>query len=170
MNFDRIASIAEVINAVAVTLTLFGLIVTIRQNTRPQKALAVDSLAAAIAAINVPATESPVLGSALSKAVNDWGSATREERVMAHYFLFSFFNLSESAWYQQKGDILEPAQWQGWEKLLRKHCHSPGVRDVWWPNRRHGYSSEFQNFLAGTVPPSEIGSLKDIFDYSPGPR
>ena len=59
MTIEETAAIAEIVNAVAVTLTLLGLIVTIRQNTKAQKAMAVDSLAAAIAAINVPATQSP---------------------------------------------------------------------------------------------------------------
>ena len=68
--------------------------------------MAVDSLAAAIAAINVPATQSSALGSALSSAVNDWASATRDERIMARYFLFSFFKLHESAWYQRKAGSL----------------------------------------------------------------
>ena len=80
MTIEETAAIAEIINAVAVTLTLLGLIVTIRQNTKSQKAMAVDSLAAAIAAINVPATQSSALGSALSSAVNDWASATRDAR------------------------------------------------------------------------------------------
>jgi hypothetical protein len=167
MTIEETAAIAEIINAVAVTLTLLGLIVTIRQNTKSQKAMAVDSLAAAIAAINVPATQSPALGSALSSAVNDWASATREERIMAHYFLFSFFKLHESAWYQRKAGILDETQWQGWEKGLRKYYHTRGVREVWWPNRRHAYSGEFQAFLAGTSPPDEIGSLAAIFDHAP---
>jgi hypothetical protein len=135
MDLDRLVALAEIINAVAVTLTLLFLIVSIRQNTRSQKALAVDSLAAAIA--------------------------------MAHYFLFSYFKLSESAWYQQNADILEVGHWQGWENGTRKFYHSKGVREVWWPARRHWYSAEFQAFPAGTVPADEIGSLKDIFDYQP---
>ncbi len=141
MTMENLAAIAEIVNAAAVTLTLLGLIATIRQNTKSQKALAVDSLAAAIAAINVPATQSPALGSALSSAVNDWASATREERILTHYFLFSFFKLHESAWYQQRAGILDEAQWQGWEKGMRKFYHSKGVREVWWPNRRHAYST-----------------------------
>jgi hypothetical protein len=135
MDLDRLVALAEIINAVAVTLTLLFLIVSIRQNTRSQKALAVDSLAAASA--------------------------------MAHYFLFSYFKLSESAWYQQNADILEVGHWQGWENGTRKFYHSKGVREVWWPARRHSYSAEFQAFPAGTVPADEIGSLKDIFDYQP---
>jgi hypothetical protein len=91
--------LAQIVSALAVTLTLLALIVSLRQNTRSQKALAVDSLAAAITSINLPAMESHVLGSALSKATVDWASASREERIIAHYFLFSFFKLLENAWY-----------------------------------------------------------------------
>jgi hypothetical protein len=170
MTMDKLAAIAEIVNAAAVTLTLLGLIATIRQNTKSQKAMAVDSLAAAIAAINVPATQSPALGAALSSAVNDWASATRDERIMAHYFLFSFFKLHESAWYQLQAGILDAAQWQGWEKGVRKFYHSKGVHEVWWPNRRHAFSPEFQAYLAATSPPDEIGSLKDIFDHAPSPE
>jgi hypothetical protein len=89
---------AEMVSALTVTFTLIALIVSIRQNTRSQKALVVDSLGAAIASINGPAMESHALGSAISKATTNWGSASREARIMTHYFLFSFFKLSENAW------------------------------------------------------------------------
>jgi len=164
MDLQMFVSLAEIVGALAVALTLGVLIVSVRQNTRIQKTVAVDSLAAAIAAINVPAMESPLLGSAVFKATADWGAATREERIVAHYFLFSIFKLWENAWYQQKTEVLESAQWEGWEKLLRKYYHSPGVQMVWWPNRKHGYSLEFQRFLSKTRPPEEIGDLGDIFD------
>jgi hypothetical protein len=160
-----LVALAEIISASAVTLTLIALIVSIRQNTRSQKALAVDSLAAAITSINVPAMESHVVGSALSKATADWGSASREERIIAHYFLFSFFKLLENAWYQQKAGILDQAQWLGWETLLRKYYHADGVRRVWWPGRKQAYSPEFQKFLSDTKPPDELGGLNDLFDY-----
>ena len=71
MNLQVFVALAEIVSALAVTLTLIALILSIRQNTRSQKALVVDSLAAAITSINVPAMESPVLGSALSKATAD---------------------------------------------------------------------------------------------------
>ena len=165
MNLQVLVALAETVSAFAVTSTLIALIVSIRQNTRSQKALVVDSLAAAITSINVPAMESHLLGSALSKATSDWGSASREERIIAHYFLFSFFKLLENAWYQQKAGILDQAQWLGWERLLRKYYHADGVRRVWWPGRKHAYSPEFQKFLSGTRSPDELGSLNDLFDF-----
>ena len=164
-NLQVLVAVAEIVTALAVTLTLIALIITVRQNTRSQKALVVDSLAAAIASINVPAMESHALGSAISKATANWGSATREERIMAHYFLFSFFKLSENAWYQQQAGILDKPLWLGWETLLRKYYHSEGVRRVWWPGRRQAYSPEFQKFLSATKPPDELGNLSDLFDY-----
>ena len=167
MTLQMWVDLAQIVSASAVTLTLLAVIMTIRQNTRSQKAVAVDSLAAAITSINVPAMKSHILGSALSKATADWGSATREERIIAHFFLFSFFKLLENAWYQQKTGVLDQAQWVGWEKLLRKYYHSNGVRRVWGPARQHGYSPEFQKFLSGTKPPDELGSLNELFDHVP---
>ncbi|HWY51517.1 MAG TPA: hypothetical protein VNW72_08550 [Chthoniobacterales bacterium] len=164
MNLQELVALAEIVSALAVVLTLVVLIISIRQNTKSQKALVVDSLAAAITSINVPAMESPALGSALSKATVDWKSASREERIVAHYFLFSLFKLLENAWYQQKAGILDQAHWLGWESLLRKYYHTEGVRRVWWPSRKHAYSPEFQNFLSETKPPKELSSLGELFD------
>ena len=164
MNLQEWVAIAEIVSAFAVVLTLVVLIISIRQNTKSQKALVVDSLAAAITSINVPAMESPALGSALSKATADWSSASREERIIAHYFLFSLFKLLENAWYQQKSGILDQAHWLGWESLLRKYYHAEGVRRVWWPSRKHAYSPEFQKYLATTKAPGDLSSLGEIFD------
>jgi len=142
MTLQMWVDLAQIVSASAVTLTLLAVIMTIRQNTRSQKALAVDSLAAAITSINVPAMKSHILGSALSKATADWGSASREERI-----------------------ILDQAQWIGWETLLRKYYHADGVRRVWWPGRKDAYSPEFQKFLSGTKPADELGNLNQLFDY-----
>jgi hypothetical protein len=166
MDLQTLVSMAEIVSALSVALTLVVLVVSIRQNTKSQRALAVDALAAAIAAINVPAIESHKVGAAVSKATEDWGAADREERIIAHYFLFSYFKLSENAWYQQRAKILDRSQWLGWEKTLRMYYHSKGVREAWWPKRRHAYSPDFQRFLSETTPPTDIGSLNDIFNYA----
>ena len=159
-----LAALAEMVNAVVVTLTLIVLILTVRQNTQSQRVLAVESLSAAIAAINVPAMGSPALGSALAKVTGDWRAGTRDERIVAHFFLFSFFKLHEQAWYQQKAKALDPGQWAGWEKLVRLYYHSPGVQAVWWPSRREAFSREFQTYLASTSPVDGVSNLSTLFE------
>ena len=168
MTMEKFAAVAEIINAAAVTLTLLGLIVTIRQNTKSQKALAVDSLAAAIASINVPATQSPALGSALSQRGERLG--VRHARRTHHGALLPVLVLQASRERvvpaEGRNPRCGPVAGMGTGASASIY-HSPGVREVWWPNRRHAYSAEFQAYLAGTTPPTEIGSLAEIFDHAP---
>ncbi|MBI3678080.1 MAG: hypothetical protein HY243_15835 [Proteobacteria bacterium] len=164
MSLEQAAYLSQIIGAFAVLASLLFVGLQIRQNTKSQKVVAVDSLSAAIAAINVPAMESPELGEALAKATHNWASASREQRIIAHYFLFSYFKLAENAWYQRRAHVLDPEQWAGWETMMRTYYHTPGVQSVWWPRRRNAYSPEFQVYLAGTATPEEIGSLNDLFD------
>jgi hypothetical protein len=164
MSLQDFAALAEIVNAAAVTATLVFLIVSIRQNTHAQRVLAVESLSAAITAINVPAMESPALGAAVSKVCANWYESSREERIIAHYFLFSIFKLLETAWYQQKAHTLDAAHWAGWEKLLLMLYHSPGIHTTWWPQRRSAYSPEFQAYLAATQPSEGVAPLSSLFD------
>jgi hypothetical protein len=163
VSLEHAAFPGQVIAAMAV-LGSFGFVsLQIRQSTQFQKLAAVDGLSAAIACINVKGIESPALGETLAIASSNWGAATREQRIVAHYFLFSYFKLVENAWYQRQAGVLEPAQWCGWEIMVRFYYHSPGPREVWWPQRHDAYSQPFQTYLSGTVAPRGFGSLNDLF-------
>lgn len=170
MSLEQAAYFSQVIAGFAVLGSLLFVGVQIRQNTRSQRVVAVNSLTAAIAAINVPAMESPALGLALSSVFQSWNSASPEERILAHFFLFTFFKLSESAWYQRKNDVLDEQQWIGWEMLLRSMYHAEGVKNGWWRYRRNAYSPEFQAHLARSEKPgAEMGSYSELWGRT-GPR
>ena len=164
MSLQEAADFGQVIAAIAVLGTLVFVGVQIRQNTQFQKLSVVDALSTAVACITIKGIESPALGEALAAALQDWGAASREQRIITHYFLFAYFKLSENAWYQRQAGVLEPAQWVGWETMVRHYYHSPGVRNVWWPRRCDAFSKEFEAYLAGTVAPAHYASLNDIFD------
>lgn len=66
MTLSDLSIVADIVNAAVVTLTFIVLVISIRQNTQSQKLVAVQSLTAAITAINVPAMEPPAMGSALA--------------------------------------------------------------------------------------------------------
>jgi len=165
MTLDQMANVASVIASIAVVLTIPVLIISIRQNTKAQRAIVVDNLAAGIASINVPLTQDPEIGSALQATSQDWNSATREQRIRAHYFYYSIFKLYENAWYQMRAGILEPEVWEGWAANMAKSYYLPGVRDVWWPARKHSYTKAFRDYLATTEPTvgENIGNYCDIF-------
>jgi len=163
MSMSELADLASVIAAIAVVLTIPVLIISIRQNTKAQRAIVVDNLATGIANINVPLTSDPQIGAAVLAATRDWRAATREQRIVAHYFLYSLFKLHENAWYQMKAGILEPHIWEGWAANIIKLYHTQGIQDVWWPARQTSFNKEFCDFLAGS-PSIERTMLVDIFD------
>jgi hypothetical protein len=167
VTLEQLSLVAQVAGALGVLGSLIFVGLQIRQNTQSQRVVAVESLMAAIAAINVPAMQSPALGTALAKVLKDWTAASHDERVVAHYFLFCFFKLHEQAWYQRKSRVLDHAQWIGWENLIRGYYHSPGVQQVWWPSRRQAFSPQFQAYLAATAPPQQIATLTDLFGSAP---
>ena len=164
MTLETIYTVSQIIAAIAVILSLVPLVISIRQNTKAQLTASVEGLTAAITAINVPAMQSPELGDALSRVREDWWGATREQRIMAHYFLFSYFKLMEQAWYQHRSGVLAASQWQGWAVSTSNYFHSPGVKDVWWPLRKSAYSKEFQNYLETSTATQGVTPLTDIFD------
>jgi hypothetical protein len=164
MSIQDLAAFAEILAAIGVLISLIFVGLQVRQNTQAQRVLAVESLAAAITAINLPGMESPALGAALAKTTRDWHGASRDERIIAHFFLFSLFKLLETAWYQQRANTLDQTQWAGWETLLLAYYHFPGVQKAWWPQRGNSYSPEFRAYLATTSKPTGIATLGDLFD------
>jgi hypothetical protein len=169
MTLEQASNLSQIIGALAVVASLVFVGFQIRQNTRSQRLVAVNSLTAAAVAINVPGMESPAFGEALSKAFNDWGSASREQRIVAHYFLFSFFKLAESAWYQHNLQALDSSEWSGWESLLLGFYHCKGVKDGWWTHRGDVYSPRFRDYLERTSPKAEeSGNLEQIFSHISG--
>jgi len=164
MSLQEAADLGQVVAAIAVLGSLVFVGLQIRQNTQFQKRSVVDALSTAVAGITVKGIESPALGEALATALQDWSAASREQRILTHYFLFAYFKLSENAWYQRQAGVLEPAQWVGWETMVRHYYHSNGVKHVWWPCRRDAFSKAFQAYLASTAAPAHYASLRDIFD------
>lgn len=164
MTLDTVYTVSQIVAALAVILTLVPLVISIRQNTQAQRTTSVESLTAAITSINVPAMQSPELGNALASIRQDWWSATREQRIMAHYFLFSYFKLMEQAWYQHRAGVLVASQWEGWAVSTSNYFHCQGVPDVWWPMRKSAYSKEFQTYLDSTPAQAGARHLSDIFD------
>jgi hypothetical protein len=150
MTLQQASDFSQIIGAISVVASLVFVGLQVRQNTRSQRLVAVNSLTAAAVAINAPGMESPFFGEALSQAMTDWETATREQRIVSHYFLFSFFKLAESAWYQRQVQVLDATQWAGWERLLLAFYHCDGIKFGWWRYRGDVYSPEFQIYLSGT--------------------
>jgi hypothetical protein len=161
VNLETLSAIAQLVAAIGVIASLFYLAMQIRQNTKSQRSLVVDSLTSSLIAVLGPQASDPALTRACAAAVEDWSGATEEDRLRAACVLLALFKLSENAWFQQRQGTLNREQWQGWDLYMRAYYHRPGVQ-TWWSLRRGMFSSGFRDYLEGTKPMAEAVPLTEL--------
>ena len=161
MNLETINSIAQIVAAIGVIASLFYLAAQIRQNTKSQRSVVVDSLTSSLIALLGPQASDPILTRAFAVAVEDWNGVTEEDRSRAAATLFTLFKLFENAWFQQRQGTLEREQWEGWDLYIRVYFHRPGAQ-VWWADRRAMFAVGFRNYVEATQPISGVRPLREL--------
>ena len=166
MNLETLSAIAQLVAAIGVIASLFYLAAQIRQNTRSQRSVVVDSLTSSLIALLGPQAADPSQMRAFASAVEDWHGATEEDRMRAVSLLFITFKLFENAWFQQRQGTLEPEQWEGWDLHMRVYYHRPGVK-TWWADRRTMFAHGFRNYIEATKPVSGVSPLSQLIRGKP---
>jgi hypothetical protein len=161
VNLETLSAIAQITAAVGVVASLFYLAVQIRQNTKSQRSVVVDSLTSSLIALLGPQSYDPSLMRSFATAVDDWHGASEEDRTRAVATLFITFKLFENAWFQQRKGTLEREQWEGWDLHMRVYYHRPGVQ-VWWADRRGMFAAGFRQYLEGTKPVTSVRPLSQL--------
>ena len=163
MTLETLSSVAQLVAAIGVVASLFYLAVQIRQNTRSQRSVVVDSLTSSLIALLGPHSPDPNQMRAFASVVEDWHGATEDDRLRAVSMLFTTFKLFENAWFQQRQGTLEREQWESWDLHIRVYYHRPGVQ-TWWSDRRGLFSVGFRNYLEATKPISEVSPLRQLIE------
>lgn len=161
MNLEAINAIAQLIAAIGVIASLFYLAAQIRQNTKSQRSVVVDSLTSSLIALLGPQATEPNVTRSFAAAVEDWRGASEEDRSRAVATLFALFKLFENAWFQKRQGTLEREQWEGWDLYIRVYFHRAGVQ-VWWADRRGMFAAGFRNYVEATTPISGVRPLSQL--------
>jgi hypothetical protein len=161
VSLETVSAIAQLIAAIGVIASLFYLAVQIRQNTRSQRSVVVDSLTSSLIALLGPQSFDPELMRSFAAAVEDWHGATVEDRTRAVSTLFITFKLFENAWFQQRHGTLDREQWEGWDLHIRVYYHRPGVQ-VRWSDRKAMFAAGFRKYLEATQPVSGVSPLSQL--------
>jgi len=93
--------------------------------------------------------------------VEDWHTATDDDRMRALPLFFSTFKLFENAWFQQRQGTLDPQQWQGWDAYIRMYYHRPGVK-AWWRWQRAAFAAGFRDYVERNEPVNELPSVAQL--------
>jgi hypothetical protein len=161
VRLETINAIAQLIAALGVVASLFYLAAQIRQNTKSQRSVVVDSLTSSLIALLGPQSTDPTLMRSFATAVEDWHGASEDDRRRAVATLFTTFKLFENAWFQQRHGTLDREQWEGWDLHIRVYYHRPGVQ-VWWADRKAMFAVGFRKYVEATKPVSGVSPLSQL--------
>ncbi len=138
VSLETISAIAQLVAALGVIASLFYLAVQIRQNTRSQRSIVVDSLTQSLINLLGPQSSDPDLTRAFASATEDWYGAAEADRLRAVAVLFTLFKLFENAWFQKRQGTLDAQQWEAWDAYARMYFHLPRVKT--WQLRRTAFA------------------------------
>jgi len=161
VNLETINSIAQIVAAIGVIASLFYLAAQIRQNTKSQRSVVVDSLTSSLINLLGPQSSDPDLTRSFASATEEWHGASVEDRSRAAATLFTLFKLIENAWFQQRQGTLEREQWEGWDLYVRVYFHRPGVQ-IWWADRRGMFAIGFRKYVESTKPVTDVRPLSEL--------
>jgi len=118
VKLEAVNALAQLIAAIGVIVSLFYLAAQIRQNTRSTRAVVVDSLAHSLVTLLAQHTQNRELLRALSVVIENWETASQDDREITLPFIFATFKLFENVWFQQRQGTLDRQQWEGWDVNL----------------------------------------------------
>ena len=151
----------QLIAAAGVIASLFYLAAQIRQNTRSQRSVVVDSLTQSLIHLLGPLGSDPDQMRAFVSVTEDWHGATEADRLRTVSMLFTTFKLFENAWFQQPQGTLDAEQWQAWDLHVRVYYHRPGVK-TWWSLRRAMFAASFREYVESTQTISDLSPLSQM--------
>ena len=161
VSLETVSAIAQIIAAIGVIASLFYLAVQIRQNTRSQRSVVVDSLTQSLIAFIGPQASDLDQMRALVTITEDWHGASEADRLRAVWMLFTMFKVFENAWFQQRQGTLDAEQWEAWDLHIRVYYHRPGVK-TWWSLRRGMFAAGFRSYIEATEPVADLPPLSEL--------
>jgi hypothetical protein len=161
VNLEAVNAAAQLIAASGVIVSLFYLAMQVRQNTRSQRSVIVDSLTRSLLDLLAPQASNLDQMRAFVSVIEDWHGATEADRVRGVAMLFTTFKVFENAWFQERQGTLDPEQWEGWDLHIRVYYHRPGVK-TWWSLRRAMFAPGFRNYLENTQPVKDLLPISQL--------
>ncbi|MGQ0813516.1 MAG: hypothetical protein ACT4O1_03535 [Gemmatimonadota bacterium] len=151
MDLQDFGSLAEILSAVAVLVSLVYLATQIRQNTIALRQTMSQSVAVGGTEFARSIYEDPDLSDLFFRGVASWHTLSASEQNRMRLVFHSQFRLWENLYFQHLHGVMDDEAWEGWNVLLIGYFHQPGIR-AWWDTRKQVYARSFRDYLESTRP------------------
>lgn len=161
MNWEAVGTVAEIVSAVAVVISLLYVAVQIRHNTRQMRVATHDGTNRDFRQLTRTILTSG-LTEVMVRGCEDPDSLDDDQKLEFAYLMFDLFKAFENVHYHYLHGTLGDDAWQGWVRFIEQYAIAPGARR-YWSVRRDIFASDFRDFIDGLDPTSEVKRVGDVF-------
>ena len=151
MPWDAVAAISNMIGTLALVLSAIYLAVQIRRNTQATYSQTYQFATQALGEMAAICGDSKEKAKLFAVGMADPTKLTDDEYLQFGYLGISLFRRYENVFFQFQSNMIDDDFWFGHRDNLLWFFHRPGTQ-MWWKERRLGFSRSFREFLESTSP------------------
>lgn len=145
MNWEAIGTVAEIIGAFAVVVSLIYLATEIRNQNRESRIASIHEVIEAFRN-SITSFQDPQRADVYTKALSGFDDLEDAQRLQFISMTQGLFRVWEEAYYQFTGGRLDQRMWDAMLAAYADLMSAHGFQRV-WALRRHTYSEEFRRFV-----------------------
>ena len=146
MDFSTMGTLAEVVSAVGVIVSLIYVAAQVRHNTRAVRSATHHALVTTRLDYVALVADNPELSRIVRVGSEDYGRLDQDERHRFGLVMYYSFSAGENFYYQYRQGALDQEQWQRWCETLRVYFAQPGIRE-WFETTPQQFTASFAAFL-----------------------
>lgn len=146
----NLSSLAEIIGAIAVVVSLFYVASQIRQNTRAVKSATAQSVHEHYASWYHLLANDGELSQIVVNGLKDYSSLSETDKARFVATFMAFLSYSQNAFFKWREHALSEELWSGWELLMMNLVSAPGGRSF-WKERGYIFGEEFREYVENDI-------------------
>jgi hypothetical protein len=146
MSLGEWASIASVVSALSLVVSVIYVSIQIRHNTRAVRASAFQQVVDSFAGISMDIAKDKGLVDLYLRASQEFASLSALERAQYSLMLLSFLRRAENVYFQTEIHLLQTEHWSGIRDSIKAIVAPPGAR-VCWKEIKSRLNPEFRAFI-----------------------
>ncbi|MFT4562885.1 MAG: hypothetical protein ACI9BW_002635 [Gammaproteobacteria bacterium] len=146
MEWEVIATIAEVVGAVAVIVTLLYLSTQIRQTNKAIRSSSFHEITNSWNEINGWMATDESLARILRIGLAKPEDLTEDEFARMSFVLLAAFHVMETIYFQREAGTVDSRLWEAEKRSMKTFLNSPGGR-MWWKENPYSFTTDYRIFV-----------------------
>jgi len=169
MNWEVLATCAEIIGASGVIVSLIYVGYQVRLNTNQLKGEAIISINSAEAPLDEIIRDNPDLLGAILRGLDDWESIRAQDQARVHLYLYTHMRWFETCWKLWQHGTLDDGPYEARVIFVASLMGQPQGGRIWWEQIRYMFDQEFVRHLESKLEDlgETVPSITEVPFYKP---